>query len=430
MLSKQKAFILLGILFLTACAEKEDIVPGIRLDLRSAADVSVVANTNLSLPKAKVNKEWSHRNGSQSHFISHPSLSNEPVQIWSTKIGVGNKKRQRLAADPIVAENLIFTLDSNFGVTAFNLDGIKVWAADLTSTKSPKVKISGGGLAYSKGNLAVSTGSGEVVLMDAGSGIIQWRHDVQGSISAPPTFSNGIIIVMTGGNQAIALDYRNGRVIWTQESNTTGAGILGAGTPAISGDLAVLPFTSGEVLGVSLDDGLQSWSQVINGKRVGSANGFVKAVSGDPVIVGKIVYAGTNSGRLAAIDTQSGLRVWTKKEGAIGPVWIANNALFVLTDQQKLKRLDRKNGAEVWSFDLPIYRNPKRSTGKYGHYSPILAGGKLYVAGTDKKIRVFNPENGELINSISIRGGAASQIAVANGRMYIVSGSGKLIAFQ
>ena len=81
MLSKQKAFILLGILFLTACAEKEDIVPGIRLDLRSAADVSVVENTNLSLPKAKVNKEWSHRNGSQSHFISHPSLSNEPVSI-------------------------------------------------------------------------------------------------------------------------------------------------------------------------------------------------------------------------------------------------------------------------------------------------------------------------------------------------------------
>ena len=161
MLSKQKAFILLGILFLTACAEKEDIVPGIRLDLRSAADVSVVANTNLSLPKAKVNKEWSHRNGSQSHFISHPSLSNEPVQIWSTKIGVGNKKRQRLAADPIVAENLIFTLDSNFGVTAFNLDGIKVWAADLTSTKSPKDKISGGGLAYSKGNLEYKFKSSE-----------------------------------------------------------------------------------------------------------------------------------------------------------------------------------------------------------------------------------------------------------------------------
>ncbi|MDB2464804.1 PQQ-binding-like beta-propeller repeat protein, partial [Amylibacter sp.] len=410
--------------------EKEDIVPGVRLDLRSAVDSPVLANKDLTLSKTKINKEWTHRNGSQSHFIKHPSLSNEPSEIWSEKIGVGNKRRQRLAADPVIAENRIFTLDSNFGVSAFDENGEKVWAADLTSSKSPKDKISGGGLAYSKGNLAVSTGAGEVVLLDAATGIIRWRHDVQGSISAPPTYASGIIIVMTGGNQAIALNAKNGRVVWTQESNTTGAGILGAGTPAVSGNLVVLPFTSGEVLGVSLNEGLQSWSQVINGKRVGSANGYVKAVSGDPVIVGKIVYAGTNSGRLAAIDITSGMRVWTKKEGAIGPVWIENNALFVLTDQQKLKRLDRKNGAEVWSYDLPVYKNPKRSTGKYGHFSPVLAGNKLYVAGTDKKIRVFDPKTGELLNSIPVRGGAASQLAIANERMYILSGSGKLIAFQ
>ena len=430
MLDKIKALTFIVILFLAACGEKEDIVPGVRLDLRSAVDAPVLANKDLTLSIAKINKEWTHRNGSQSHFIKHPSLSNEPSEIWSEKIGVGNKRRQRLAADPIIAENRIFTLDSNFGVSAFDENGEKVWAADLTSSKSPKDKISGGGLAYSKGNLAVSTGAGEVVLLDAATGIIRWRHDVQGSISAPPTYASGIIIVMTGGNQAIALNAKNGRVVWTQESNTTGAGILGAGTPAVSGNLVVLPFTSGEVLGVSLNEGLQSWSQVINGKRVGSANGYVKAVSGDPVIVGKVVYAGTNSGRLAAIDITSGMRVWTKKEGAIGPVWIENNALFVLTDQQKLKRLDRKNGAEVWSYDLPVYKNPKRSTGKYGHFSPVLAGNKLYVAGTDKKIRVFDPKTGELLNSIPVRGGAASQLAIANERMYILSGSGKLIAFQ
>ena len=430
MLDKIKALTFIVILFLAACGEKEDIVPGVRLDLRSAVDAPVLANKDLSLSKAKFNKEWTHRNGSQSHFIKHPSLSNEASEVWSEKIGVGNKRRQRLAADPIIAENRIFTLDSNFGVSAFDENGEKVWAADLTSSKSPKDKISGGGLAYSKGNLAVSTGAGEVVLLDAATGIIRWRHDVQGSISAPPTYASGIIIVMTGGNQAIALNAKNGRVVWTQESNTTGAGILGAGTPAVSGNLVVLPFTSGEVLGVSLNEGLQSWSQVINGKRVGSANGYVKAVSGDPVIVGKVVYAGTNSGRLAAIDITSGMRVWTKKEGAIGPVWIENNALFVLTDQQKLKRLDRKNGAEVWSYDLPVYKNPKRSTGKYGHFSPVLAGNKLYVAGTDKKIRVFDPTTGELLNSIPVRGGAASQLAIANERMYILSGSGKLIAFQ
>ena len=42
----------------------------------------------------------------------------------------------------------------------------------------------------------------------------------------------------------------------------------------------------------------------------------------DPVIVGKVVYAGTNSGRLAAIDITSGMRVWTKKEGAIEKLYV------------------------------------------------------------------------------------------------------------
>ena len=330
MLDKIKALTFIGILFFAACGEKEDIVPGLRLDLRSAVDAQVLANKDLTLSKAKINKEWTHRNGSQSHFIKHPSLSNEPSEIWSEKIGVGNKRRQRLAADPIIAENRIFTLDSNFGVSAFDVNGEKVWAADLTSTKSPKDKISGGGLAYSKGNLAVSTGAGEVVLLDAATGIVRWRHDVQASISAPPTYAIGIIIVMTGGNQAIALNAKNGRVVWTQESNTTGAGILGAGTPAVSGNLVVLPFTSGEVLGVSLNEGLQSWSQVINGKRVGSANGYVKAIEIQGFIDNLNILGVSTISSFAAISDSSGILTAFSDDAEVAAVF-ANSAANSLT---------------------------------------------------------------------------------------------------
>jgi outer membrane protein assembly factor BamB len=111
-------------------------------------------------------------------------------------------------------------------------------------------------------------------------------------------------------------------------------------------------------------------------------------------------------------------------------VWLSGNALFLITDQQSLKRLDRKNGSEVWSVSLPIYKNAKRETGKFVHFSPVLAGNRIYVAGTDGLIRVFDPTTGSLINSISIKGKAASQVAVANEYMYVLSGSGKLIAFQ
>lgn len=428
MLYKSKIIMLIGLLILVACGEKEDIVEGIRLDLRPKAVSSFVASTNLRLPSVSVNSSWTQRNGSKSHYLKHPALSDMPRKIWSAKIGVGNKKRLRISAEPIVAENHIFTLDADANITAFNNSGKKVWSLKLN--KSPKDKVSGGGLAYSTGMIAATIGTGEVILINASSGEVKWRHSVLGTISAPPAFDGKKVIVMTGGNQAVALEASNGRIAWQQSSNTTGTGILGVGTPAISGNIVILPYSSGEVQGIFLDNGLQIWSHIMSGKRTGSAASYVKAVSGDPVVFNDVVYVGTSSGRLAAINITSGRPNWTIQEGIMGPAWLSGNALFLITDQQSLKRLDRKNGSEVWSVSLPIYKNAKRETGKFSHFSPVLAGKRIYVAGTDGLIRVFDPTTGSLINSIAIKGKAASQVAVANEKMYVLSGSGKLIAFQ
>jgi len=159
MLYKLKIIMLIGLLTLVACAENEDTVEGIRLDLRPKAVSSSVASTNLKLPSVSVNSNWTQRNGSKSHHLKHPALSDKPRKIWSATIGVGNKKRLRISADPIVAENHIFTLDAAANITAFNNSGEKVWSLNLKLNKSSKDKVSGGGLAYASGMIAATTGS-------------------------------------------------------------------------------------------------------------------------------------------------------------------------------------------------------------------------------------------------------------------------------
>jgi outer membrane protein assembly factor BamB len=421
---------LTGLLILTACGQREEILPGERVGLRDLAVVEEQTAPALKLPTATVNAAWTHRNGNAAHFINHPALSSSPKRIWSTDIGVGNKKRQRLASDPIVAGGRIYTLDADGTVVAFGLNGAKQWTVPLKLANSPKSDGSGGGLAYADGRVAVTTGVGEVVLLNGATGAVEWRHRVSSGISTAPAFDGKTVVVVSGENRAIGLDASNGRIKWAQKSSTVGATILGTGAPAISSGVAIVPFGSGEVLGVVLSNGLLAWNQVINGHRIGSSRGLLKAVSGGPVIVGDTIYAGTNSGRLTALDRRSGQRIWTAAEGAIGPVWPAGNALFVLTDQQKLKRLSREDGSEVWSTDLPLYRKVKKQKGSYGHFGPVLAGGRLYVAGTDGAIRAFDPASGELVNTIAISGGAASQVVVAGGRMYVLSNAGQLIAFQ
>lgn len=427
---KSGIFAVVGLSLLTACGAREEILEGTRLDIRESVESEDVAVKALNLPSASVNAAWTHRNGNMRHSIAHPALSANPKRIWAADIGVGNKKRIRLASDPIVAAGRIYTLDAEGTVVAFSLNGARQWAVPLSLANSPKSVGSGGGLAYADGRIAVTTGVGEVALLDAATGAIAWRHRSHAGLSAAPAFDGNVVVVVTGSDTSMGLSAKNGKIIWKQKSDASGAGILGTGTPAISGGVAVVPYASGEVQGIVLSNGLQAWNQVINGQRIGSSGGLLKAVTGDPVVVGDTVYTGTNSGRMVALDRRSGQRIWTAREGAVGPVWAAGNALFVLTDERKLKRLNSADGSEVWSIDLPKFRQEKRQRGRYGHFGPVLAGGRLYVAGTDGTIRAFDPATGNLVNSIAINGGAASQVVVAGGRMYVLSNSGQLIAFQ
>ncbi|MEM9852500.1 MAG: PQQ-binding-like beta-propeller repeat protein [Pseudomonadota bacterium] len=97
-----------------------------------------------------------------------------------------------------------------------------------------------------------------------------------------------------------------------------------------------------------------------------------------------------------------------------------------------MKRLNASDGAEVWSADLPGYKanRDRRRKAAFAHFGPILAGGQLWVAGSDGFLRSYSPTDGTLTGTVDIPGGAASQPAVAGGRLYVISGNGQLHAFQ
>ena len=435
MLNKFVFAALFGALTLAGCGEREVILSGERLDLRPTEQpVDAEDVVRLNLPAVSSQSSWTHRNGGPSHYAFHPALSQNAQLAFSVNMGKGDSKREFLSSDPIIGDGRIYTMDTESSIRAFSLNGGLLWTTDAKSlVKARRGRSndgSGGGLAFSGGQLAATTAAGEVLLLNASNGQIIWRHDAEAGFSAPPAFVGDRIIAVAGDNHALALTRNNGRIAWSQRSDDPGPAILGTGSPAISGNIAVLAFNRGEVMAVDINTGIPRWSHVLTGRRVGSARGSFNPISGDPVIVGQTVYVGSNSGRLAAINLATGERLWTVREGAIGPIWPAGNALFVLTDQTKLKRLNTSDGREVWSVDLPLYKNARRSRGAFGYYGPTLAGGLLYLGGTDGLMRAYNPADGSLVRTFDIRGGVASQAAVVNSRMYLLTENGQLAAFQ
>lgn len=426
----------LAMILLSACAEKELILPGEREPIRETAQTESPERTvALRLPRATANADWTHKNGGPAHFAGHPALASELTLLWSAPIGEGNATKQRLSADPIVADGRIFTQDAVAGVRAFDTSGKQLWSVDLTPASDQYGQASGGGLVFGGGRLFATTGYGEVIAIDPETGAILWRHKMGAAISAAPVVIGDHVIAVARNNIAQSLTQSYGRIEWEQRSTGEDPGVVGAGAPAALPRLVVLPFTNGELIAALTLNGQRVWSTAVTGTRVELARSGVADISGDPVIAGGTIYAANQSGRLVAVDRRTGDRKWTAHDGSYSPVFPIGGSVFVLTDTAALKRLDAGDGSEIWSVELPEYKPGGRRFRRgfleaYVYYGPVVAGGRLILAGSDGIMRTYDPATGAALSTVEIPGGAASHVAIAGGRLYVVSGDGRLHAYQ
>lgn len=435
------------ILALPACREREVILEGERFDPRAPLEASLVEEgadppvdtTNVaqnraepvSLPPATTPADWTHRAGNTRHLPPHVALSAAPARVWSANIGQGNGRQNRIAAQPVAGGGLAFAMDAVARVTAVSPGGATAWSTDLRP-ETARSDISGGGLAYGGGRVYATTGYGELLALDAGSGAILWRQRLGAPASGAPTVEGGTVFAVARDSSAWAVAIDTGRVQWQLPGTPSPSGMFAAAAPAVAGDRVLLPFASGEVAAAERAAGVRAWSATVAGVRRGRAWSRVSDITGDPVVAGAVTYVGNQSGRTVALDTQTGARLWTAREGAYGPPLPAGNAVFIVSDEARLVRLDAATGETVWSVELPYFTatRERRRSEIVAHYGPLLASGRLVVASGDGQLRFFNPVDGAALGGIAVPGGAAAAPAFAQGLMLVMGGNGQLHAFR
>lgn len=434
-----KAVLYIGLLGLgVGCSNSDPRLQGERELLDGTVFVETDARflaedlPDLRLPSPQPVPAWTHQGGNAQHIAAHAELPSELTLSWSRRIGAGDGKRHQISAAPVAQGGQVYTLDSQSMVTAIDETGTILWQSELGKSSDALKDASGGGLAVGGTQLFVTTGFGTVVALDTASGAELWTQDLASYGGASPTVYDDLLYIAARDGAAWAIDTSNGRIKWQVAGPTVAASHTGGPGPAVSDKYAVFPFGTGDVLASFRKGGLRSWSSGLSGARLGLASTQVRDLTGQPVIEGSSVYLASSAGRMAAVDLNTGLRIWTAKQGSQGHILVAGGAVFAVSDAGNLIRLSKDDGALIWSTPLPKFaeKSVKSRAKIHAHYGPILAGGRLILASSDGLIRQFNPADGTLITTVDLPSGAASAPIVVNGTLYVLSTKGDLLAFR
>lgn len=435
----------LALVALVAGCSQEVILEGERLDRRSPGLVEGDARPPVpaysddfenraepvSLPPARANADWPQLLGNAAHHLPNPAFSGAPSVLWQARIGQGNDRKHHITASPVVGAGRVFTLDAEAGVMAHTTAGAPVWSADVTPPGRRRGDASGGGLALGAGKLFVTSGFGALTALDAATGALVWRQALDADAQGAPAYADGVVYLATKDAQGYAIDAENGRILWQVSGIPDASGYEGVAAPAILGGTVVFGMIGGELVAADRKTGERRWLTRLAGERLGRAYVQTTDVTGQPVMVGKVTYAANPVGRSFAID-DTGAVIWQANEGALDPMAVAGGAVFLVSDENRLIRLDAATGAPVWAVELPYYkaRKLRRRTAIYAHRGPVVAGGLVWLASSDGLMRGYDPVDGALAVSIELPDGAVTLPALSGGTAYVVTRRGLLLALR
>jgi outer membrane protein assembly factor BamB len=389
-----------------------------------------IASSPITLPPPVVNADWPESGGYPNHAMYHLALPARLTKAWEVSVGDGTGRYHRLTAQPVVDGNRVYAMDGGVQVGAYDTrDGHQIWQVDL----KPKKELGngfGGGPAFWNGRLYVGTGYGEVLALDPANGKVIWRRSVTAPIHAAVTVSDGRVFAVNVENELDVLATEDGRRLWSHNGIPETADLLGGASPAVEGEIVVVPYTSGELYALRVENGRAVWSDNLASTRAVDAVASLADIRGRPVIDRGMVFAISHSGRMAAIDVRTGERAWEQAIGSSHGVWVAGGYVYVLSDDNELVCLTRKGGKIRWVRGLPAYEDQKEREDPIFWSGPVLGSNRLIVVSSDGTAVSVSPYTGAPLGRQEIASGTFLDPVIANNTLYLLTDDANLTAYR
>jgi outer membrane protein assembly factor BamB len=336
-------------------------------------------------------------------------------RLWSAKLG-GDSEFLRLALRPVGDGSRIYAASHDGLVSAFDpQSGKRIWRTKLGTTLSA-------GPGVGEGRVVVVAKEGFAITLDADTGAVQWRVDVDGESLARPIISGEYVVIQTIDNRMRALSIYEGRQLWVLEQSTPTLTMRGSANPVLVGTTVIGGFDNGRLVATNLLSGDVVWESMLSPPKGRSDLDRLSDVDGSIAVVGQDVYASGYQGRLAAVASESGQVLWNREISSYEGVSADWNSVYTVQEDGEIIALSRRDGNEAWRNDDLLRREPTL---------PVAFNTTVAVGDLDGYVHFFSNLNGTAVARVKQGGAAISSapVVVAN-RLYVQSDAGSIAAYE
>lgn len=275
--------------------------------------------------------------------------------IWHTYTGKGAEE-QYVFLHPLILREIGVTVSREGLVTVTSLQsGDEEYSIDLD-------RIISAGVGGNEDVWLVASKDAYIIAIDRKTRSELWSTRVPTEVLAKPLIYKDSAIVRTIDGQILSLDLSSGKIRWQYQHAIPDLTLRGNSEPVIARDRIFAGLDDGQLTAISPEDGSVIWNVQLSVPTGRSEIQRLVDIDGDAQLYGRVLYASSFQGRIAAIDVDRGQFLWARDFSTHTGVTLDEKTLYSSDENGHVWAMDRLNGATVWKQEKLAYRNLTRPT--------------------------------------------------------------------
>ena len=228
--------------------------------------------------------------------------------------------------------------------------------------------------SYCDGMLYVNTFKGDTWAIDAATGKVLWRRTSDAHKPSTPAISGDNLIVSAKDGTVTALTRKAGKVVWQLRTNA-----IVESSPAVVDGVAYFGTTDGRLFAVDADTGRVRWAYDTGGR-----------INSSPSLARGRVCITTYAGSIFCLRQSNGTKLWStyvkrdafRYESFYASASTDGERLYTIARSGKIVALDAETGHVLWTDEV----------NSLGYSTPAVGRDRIFVGDFNGGLRAYRED--------------------------------------